>query len=290
MIRITLPRQRLILHYAPHLEDVRLLTSYSGGDGEGEDEVMSDGHLRTLDPELAAYPFEGLGGWKDLTGYVTQEALDDVIGVQGRVDGMKVVQGEEEDKEELLPEHRALEKRGVDTGAGDGDQRAMKFVAFRLKKSWRDGAVGEELSRYAVDKSWLFGHIVNTQLRGGKCLVHHFYSSTSSLWMAVCRPSDSSGSTPTLLHIPVEPLFVLLFARIQTSLASFYTLFSPSGLSDHLPSPFHHLPHLIQLYNKFHSNSVHLLHPSLIRAITSITSRRLRLRTPRNGLVFRGRD
>lgn len=144
LIRILKPKQRMVLTYDSETESVHEL-----------EEIISDGSLRTLDKELAPYPFDGLEGWKTLTNYIDERVLDEVV-PGGRIDGMMSVIGEESEKGES-------ELGGeVDRGA-DG----LQFVQFRLKRSWQDGAVGEEVTRYARDKSWLLGDVVSNGLDSG---------------------------------------------------------------------------------------------------------------------------
>lgn len=46
-------------------------------------------------------------------------------------------------------------------------RRYPLWVTCDLRKSWRQGAVGEERTRFAADKSWLFWHVVQEQCDGG---------------------------------------------------------------------------------------------------------------------------
>jgi len=143
-IRVFQPRQRVVLTYDGATESV--------SDMEG---VISDDHLKSLDKELAPYPFEGLELWKALTEHIDQQTLDTVV-PHHRMNGMTSVIGEEAEKGETdlkLDVHR------------DGD--GMRFAQFRLKRSWRDGAVGEEVTRYSKDKSWLFGRVVESDMDNG---------------------------------------------------------------------------------------------------------------------------
>lgn len=117
---------------------------------------MSDDSLRTLDKELAPYPFDGLEQWKGLTSHVDARTLDEVV-PGGRVDGMTPVLGEEAEKGE--GELGSEVDRGMD---------GLRFAQFRLKRSWRDGAVGEEVTRYSRDKSWLLGDVVRNSLDRGE--------------------------------------------------------------------------------------------------------------------------
>lgn len=145
LIKILKAKQRVVLTYDSETETVHQ-----------REEIISDDSLRTLDKELAPYPFEELEKWKALTSHINERNLDEVV-PEGRVDGMMPVIGEESEKGES-------ELGGeVDRGA-DG----LHFVQFRLKRSWRDGAVGQEVTRYARDKSWLLGDVVTNRLERGE--------------------------------------------------------------------------------------------------------------------------
>lgn len=138
------PRQKVVLTYNAKSETV----DYDA------DAVISASHLKTLDGELAPYPFAGLDSWKRITKHINETILEVVLGGERMLSGMTNVLGEEAEKgEEIIPSR---------------DERGIKFVAFRLKKSWKEGAVGEEVTRYSKDKSWLFGHVVEEQLDQGE--------------------------------------------------------------------------------------------------------------------------
>jgi A1 cistron-splicing factor AAR2 len=143
-IRVLEPRQRIVLTFDPATENV--------SDVEG---VISDDHLKTLDKELAPYPFDGLAQWKSLTEGVDQEILDRVVS-NNRMDGMTSAAGEETERgEQELNKDEEREGR-------------LRFTSFHLKRSWRDGAIGEEVTQFARDKSWLFGHVVKGELGGSE--------------------------------------------------------------------------------------------------------------------------
>lgn len=114
--------------------------------------MISDDHLRSLDPGLAAYPFDGLDAWKSLTNSISEDVVLEVLGPRGiGVDGMRGVEGDKDD----LAVSGHPEGVGVQDGGGK-----MRFVHFDLRRSWRDGAVGEELTRWARDKSWLLASVL----------------------------------------------------------------------------------------------------------------------------------
>ena len=147
LLRVFQSRERVSLRYDPALEDVPLTSTT-------EDEIISDEHLRAIDRELAPYPFAGLDRWRRLTSHISQAVLDEVLGPSGRVDGLLQVDGDEE---------------GDDLArAVNGSERTMRFPTFKLKRSWREGAVGDEVTRYAKDKSWLMGHVATSSLGSGE--------------------------------------------------------------------------------------------------------------------------
>lgn len=130
-----------MLSYDPSTESI----SIPGGELVS---VISDDHLRGLDPGLAAYHFEGLDSWKGLTSAITESVILDVLGNnKSGVDGMRGVEG---DKDESIGERPE--------GVKKEDQ--MRFIQFDLRRSWRDGAVGEEITRWAKDKSYLLGKVI----------------------------------------------------------------------------------------------------------------------------------
>lgn len=147
------PRQRLVLNYDPLTESLLAPRNL-------EATIVSDDHLRAHDPGLAAYPFQGLDRWKRLTGAIGSATVRGVLGEEGKVDGMTSVYG---DTEEEGPAGSV----SSDIGAGAQHDQQMRFVSFNLRRSWRDGAVGEEVTRYARDKSWLLESIID-RLGGGE--------------------------------------------------------------------------------------------------------------------------
>ncbi|WWD17185.1 hypothetical protein CI109_101623 [Kwoniella shandongensis] len=160
LLREFRPRERVVLTYDTKSESVPLIDH---ADPEGGTAMISDDHLRTLDKEMAPYPFEGLEQWKSQTNEITSEIIRSVLGEDGRVDGLMSVEGEEEDGE-LKGIKSDLEKMELSSSAvavaGGQRTRSMRFPNFDLKRSWRDGAVGEEVTRYSRDKSWLLGNLI----------------------------------------------------------------------------------------------------------------------------------
>lgn len=138
------PQERLLLRYNPATEGV-----------DDVDGLITDDRLKALDAELAPYPFEGGGRWRSLITHITPEVVKSVLGEKrkGRIDGMTGVVGVEEEDVRLNEKSGTVER-----------EEKLRFPEVDPKRSWREGAVGEEVTRYARDKSWQFGHVVE---RGG---------------------------------------------------------------------------------------------------------------------------
>ena len=121
------------------------------------DGIITDDRLKGLDKELAAYPFEGLGVWRSLVTRVTEGILDKVMAErkEGRLDGMTGINGIEEEDVRLNTRSGKLETEGK-----------LVFPVVDAKRSWRDGAVGEEVTKYSKDKSWLLGDVVKNESCG----------------------------------------------------------------------------------------------------------------------------
>ena len=56
---------------------------------------------------------------------------------------------------------------GEDGAAAPADSGLLEFVRFDDKRSWPEGAVGAELTRWSKDKSWQLSRVVDEQLGGG---------------------------------------------------------------------------------------------------------------------------
>lgn len=50
------------------------------------------------------------------------------------------------------------------------DDEAFRFLSFDLKKqrTWREGAIGREITAMALDRSWFFNNLVERHRHGGK--------------------------------------------------------------------------------------------------------------------------
>jgi A1 cistron-splicing factor AAR2 len=143
------------MRYDPKTENIDYLPGSDSGSGSSG--VISDDSLKALDKELAAYPFEGLGVWRSVLTQVTPGLVEKVLGErkEGRLDGMTGVRGIEEEDTRLNTRSGTIEKEGK-----------LVFPIVDPKRSWRDGAVGEEITKYSKDKSWMLGEVVKAEAGG----------------------------------------------------------------------------------------------------------------------------
>lgn len=115
---------------------------------------------------MAPYPFHALDGWKALTGHIGQETLQRVLGEEWKVDGLTRVDGEIDEvhvpqrKESARVEELQEGSEAVERPKHQIEEEPLKFTLFDSKRSWQGGAVGEEVTRYSADKSWLLGDVL----------------------------------------------------------------------------------------------------------------------------------
>lgn len=132
---------------------------------EGEPRVViSQDYLKTLDKHLAPYMPDKDGAWENLVNFITQATLMRVIGIDQRGNArVDTVMGTNADQAELKSAggKQTWGKRRLDEVDEEGleapdemdDLDILRFVQPE-KKSWPEGAIGEELSRWSQDKSW----------------------------------------------------------------------------------------------------------------------------------------
>jgi A1 cistron-splicing factor AAR2 len=155
-LRVFDARERVVLQYDQKLENVPLDAPSQGTNGGTSVVAISDDHLKSLDKEFAPYPFTGMEIWRAMSLGITQDMVDDVLG-DGRVDGLTQGDVDEDEVSELVL------KDGLSAGLErTRGEKTMRFPHFRLRRSWRAGAVGEEITRYAQDKSWLRDEVVGS--------------------------------------------------------------------------------------------------------------------------------
>ncbi|GAA5897504.1 AAR2 splicing factor family protein [Sporobolomyces salmoneus] len=280
----------------------RLVESSATAKGTEESTpLISREYLQTLDPSLAPYPSPDsphYKTWKGLSRYVTEKTVARVVGIDergiGRVDALvegwrerdELVEARErqqattgnetEDEDEgkgktfwgkkrPMEEARANELKDEENDEEEDseDREGLEFAKFDEKRSWPKGAVGEELSRWSKDKSWLLTRIVEDQFEGDArellaelelsfilfTLVFNFSALTSykSLFSLLCRssllthPSTSRPSLSSSTDLLPSSTTLPLFASFLQVLHSQFSFLDPSFFSTQLPSLESHL-------------------------------------------------
>lgn len=140
--------------------------------------IVSPEYLKSLDKHLAAYPVGLEKDWKALSSFISPETLARVVGLSaGGNATTTAVSGSTADEEELKAAGGRqtwgkAREQDVETvlDEGEDDVETLAFVRVDLKRSWPKGAVGEDLTRWSQDKSWLLSSAVAGQLGGGASL------------------------------------------------------------------------------------------------------------------------
>ncbi len=147
-------RKSLVLNHHPASEDIEA-TLADANTGEMQPQELDLDQLRSLDAHLAPYPFSRYQTWKALTDFVKWPDVQHVTGTNGKVDSLSEPPG---DREVATSAPETVDEK-YDT---------LNFTSFDLKRSWREGAVGEEVTRFHKDKSWLWCDVVTKRFSGGK--------------------------------------------------------------------------------------------------------------------------
>ncbi|RIA96054.1 A1 cistron-splicing factor [Glomus cerebriforme] len=137
--------KELVIKYWDHtLEDFK-----NESDSEQVERLNSD--IRQFDPFLGPYPFSPPTNWQKwihLTSLITSRLISVILPNEGRVAN---ISSSTVDEEELL-KLNDLKYQENDT---------IFFTKFDLRKSWRPGATGQEVTKYSQDKSWLLSELLN---------------------------------------------------------------------------------------------------------------------------------
>ncbi|GBC02188.1 hypothetical protein RclHR1_00450023 [Rhizophagus clarus] len=133
-------KEIVIKYWDRTLEDVKK--------DEPEDELLKS-DMRQFDPFLGAYPLSpptNFQKWIHLTNFITPHLISIILPCEGKVTN---VSSSTVDEEELLKLN--------DLNHEENDM--ILFTKFDLKKSWRPGATGQEVTKYSQDKSWLLTNL-----------------------------------------------------------------------------------------------------------------------------------
>ncbi|GAA5859061.1 hypothetical protein JCM8547_003987 [Rhodosporidiobolus lusitaniae] len=229
-----------------------------------EETAVSEEYLKGLDKSLAAYPQEDIAKqWKSLTGFITEETVARVVGVDERGSALvDALMGSPQDEQGAGPDE-GIERRTwgkerepdedeeeverikeiVEEDEEEGEETALvEFVKFDEKRSWPKGATGEELSRWSKDKSWQLSQVVQSQLGDNPqellgelqlafilfSLVHNFSSLIvyKSLFSLICRSSALAhppSSRPDCCSLPSPLLSTSALPLFASFLALVYS-------------------------------------------------------------------
>lgn len=218
-------KERYAVHYDKDTENISLPEN---------DTVISDDNLKTLDKELAPYPFERFEAWKSLTSHITPTILQSVIGPDGKVDGLMPVIDQEEDTltRDMREKLEEIKRRSQNFGF----TKSLMFVRFSLKKSWRDGAVGEEVTVYSKDKSWLLGNVIDEQLDRSECGVTFAHINRASI-NVLFRSNCTFGPSSAVIHSFPPNLVILFTFGVSKDTGAFVSIFILPYFAIYLPLP-----------------------------------------------------
>ncbi|CAG8436166.1 9493_t:CDS:2 [Diversispora eburnea] len=111
-------------------------------DPEQYEVIKSD--MREWDQYLGPYPLTPPKNWKkwvQLTNLITPWLINKVFPHKGKVSNASSSTVDEEELQNI--------------GTNFEEENTIMFTKFDIKKSWRPGAVGQEVTKYSQDKSWL---------------------------------------------------------------------------------------------------------------------------------------
>lgn len=139
-VHVWAPRERVGLTFDPASE----------GTGSVRTEVP-EAELRSLDSQLAPYPFAGLDGWKALTTCISAHVVEKAV-PGGKLDALSQVKGETFDgKDKDAAAQEFLASTQASAGAPE-----LHLPVFDLRRSWPEGSEAGDVSRWSVDKSKLW--------------------------------------------------------------------------------------------------------------------------------------
>lgn len=161
-------RETYVLRYSPEEEDM-VPNTIDEATGEEIPTLLSQYHLRTLDSELAAYPLYRWNDWAALLSCVQDADVVRLLGRKRKLDSLF----ESPADDEVLQKGSSMQTEKPELSVGqrqepEQQEGQLLYAPFELKRSWRKGAVGEEVTIYSRDKSWLLQDVIKQQFGGGE--------------------------------------------------------------------------------------------------------------------------
>ncbi|WFD07352.1 hypothetical protein MVES1_002715 [Malassezia vespertilionis] len=126
----------------------------------GGELLVSEDHMRTLDPHLAPYTGIGVDTWTSITRYLATHAS-----VLARVFAVNLASADP-----CCDSFTPVASQGPGSDVflePPTEMPALHFTAFTLQHSWPPEAQGEERTKWSVDKSWLLEDVLE---RAAVCL------------------------------------------------------------------------------------------------------------------------
>ncbi len=193
-------RQTLVLKY--NASDDQVQPSLAEESGLPLPSDINRDQLRSLDAELAPYPFARMATWRELVGAMSAEDIHRVTHT-GFVDSLM----------ESPADQEMVHTGGSQTVTGEP---TLSFPSFDVKRSWKAGAVGEVVTRFSKDKSWLWCDVVSRQYGGGERLDCFGCDPSLILTASTCRTHPSPVRPHSRLHHLRPPPQLFLPPRLQT--------------------------------------------------------------------------
>jgi A1 cistron-splicing factor AAR2 len=230
ILRQLASQETLVLKYSSKEEDLVPNTT-DAMTGEEIPTILSQDQLRSLDSELAAYPLYRWSEWKALVSCVQDADIVKLVGPKRKLDSLF----ESPADDEVVPRGSVGDNKaqvttnlvGSDSARTEGQ---LSYASFDLRRSWRKGAVGEEVTTYSKDKSWLLQHVIREQFGGGRLLCSCHISSRSYFFID-CLRLLAQLQLAFVIFINVQNFSSLLaFKRFLGLLARSERIFSQEDL------------------------------------------------------------
>ncbi|KAH9823964.1 A1 cistron-splicing factor [Melampsora americana] len=172
IIRFFKPQEIIIRSYDESKERIQEST-----DQEPET-ISSIDHMKSIDSGLAPYPIERYPRWKSLTSHIQPNLVEEVFGFDSRDDVIldSLMCNEESEQINLThhtrhisdsyprdPNSNLFNKNLKQTNQIKSNELNEKFTTWpkiNLKRSWPKDSIGEELTKWSRDKSWLFNQFI----------------------------------------------------------------------------------------------------------------------------------
>lgn len=120
--------------------------------------------IRSFDCNMGPYPLDPpiyFQRWKKLTNYITPGLVRRVLPNNGKVSHLPDKSANVSDQDTNTVNDKRL-------GKTIEKEEGMEFTSFDLRKSFPNGASGDEVTRWSLDKSWLADQLLQNVYHNGK--------------------------------------------------------------------------------------------------------------------------